>query len=207
MGALSATSWCLCQKLSLSLFTLIKLCYTKTLECSTLVPGPEAKSSLEVTHLMLFTVSYEQHCALPRASWVPSPWVDEKVAPPLEFLLHLPSFSFPVFKHLVGFPYGSVCKESACNAGQPGLIPGLGRSPGEGNGNPLQYSCLENPMDRGDWKASVHGVARVGHDWATVGPALSAFYNVSLRWDFPEAEGGSDISSTRFHWNLDSSNP
>ena len=48
-----------------------------------------------------------------------------------------------------GFPDGSDSKESACNAGDPGLIPGLGRSPGEGNGNPLQYSCLENPMDRG----------------------------------------------------------
>ena len=49
----------------------------------------------------------------------------------------------------VFFPHSSVDKESACNAGDPGSIPGLGRSPGEGNGNPLQYSCLENPMDRG----------------------------------------------------------
>ena len=51
----------------------------------------------------------------------------------------------------VGFPGGSDGKASACNAGDPGLIPGSGRSPGEGNGNPLQYSCLENPMDRGAW--------------------------------------------------------
>ena len=50
-----------------------------------------------------------------------------------------------------GFPGGSGVKASACNAGNPGLIPGLGRSPGEGNGNPLQYSCLENPMERGAW--------------------------------------------------------
>ena len=50
----------------------------------------------------------------------------------------------------VGFPGGSDGKESACNAGDPGLIPGLGRSLGEGNGNPLQYSCLENPIDRGE---------------------------------------------------------
>ena len=49
---------------------------------------------------------------------------------------------------------------SACNTGDPGLIPGLGRSPGEGNGNPLQYSCLENPMDRGAWYATVHGVTK-----------------------------------------------
>ena len=49
---------------------------------------------------------------------------------------------------LTGFPHSSVGKESACNAGDLGSIPGSGRSPGEGNGNPLQYSCLENPMDR-----------------------------------------------------------
>ena len=55
-----------------------------------------------------------------------------------------------------GFPHSSVGKESVCNAGDLGLIPGLGRSPEEGNGNPLQYSCLENPMDRGAWKAIVH---------------------------------------------------
>ena len=51
-------------------------------------------------------------------------------------------------------------KESAYNAGDPGSIPGSGRSPGEGNGNPLLYSCLENPMDRGAWRATVHGVTQ-----------------------------------------------
>ena len=51
-------------------------------------------------------------------------------------------------------------KELACNAGDPGSIPGLGRSPGEGNGNPLQYSCLVKPMDRGAWWATVHGVTK-----------------------------------------------
>ena len=64
------------------------------------------------------------------------------------------------------FPGGSDGKASAYSAGDPGLIPGSGRSPGEGNGNPLQYSCLENPMDRGAWRATVHGVARVRHDLA-----------------------------------------
>ena len=64
----------------------------------------------------------------------------------------------------LGFPQRSVGKESACNAGDPGSIPGLGRSSGEGNDNPLQYSCLETPMDIGAWQATVHGVARVGHD-------------------------------------------
>ena len=63
---------------------------------------------------------------------------------------------------ILGFPSGSDGKESACNAGDPGSIPGLGRSPGEGNGYPLQYSCLENPMDRGACCTSVHGVPKSG---------------------------------------------
>ena len=58
-------------------------------------------------------------------------------------------------------------KESACHAGDAGAVPGLGRSPGEGNGNPLHYSCLGNPMDRGGWWATVHVVSRVGHDLVT----------------------------------------
>ena len=60
----------------------------------------------------------------------------------------------------VGFPGGSDAKDSACNAGDLGLIPGLGISLGEGNGNPLQYSCLENPMGGGAWWAIVHRVAK-----------------------------------------------
>ena len=55
---------------------------------------------------------------------------------------------------------GSDSKESACSAGDPGSIPVSGTSPGEGNGNPLQYSCLENSMDRGDWQATVQGVTK-----------------------------------------------
>ena len=58
------------------------------------------------------------------------------------------------------FPGSSDGKESACNAGDPGAIPGSGRSPREGNDNLLQYSCLENSMDRGAWWATVHGVAK-----------------------------------------------
>ena len=62
---------------------------------------------------------------------------------------------YPLLLYLLGFPCGSAGKESACNAGDLGLIPGLGRSPGEGKGYPLQYSGLENPMD-----CIVHGVAK-----------------------------------------------
>ena len=58
------------------------------------------------------------------------------------------------------FPGGSDGKESACNAGDPGSTPGLGRSPGDWNDNPPQYSCLENSMDRGTWQATVHGVSK-----------------------------------------------
>ena len=63
-------------------------------------------------------------------------------------------------KKCLGFPGGSDGKESACNAWNPGSIPGLGRSPGEGNGNPLQYPCLENLVDRGAWWTTVYGIAK-----------------------------------------------
>ena len=66
-------------------------------------------------------------------------------------------------EHYWSFPRSSVGKESTCNAGDLGLIPGLGGSSGEGNGSPLQYSCLENLLKRGAWQAAVPGVARVRH--------------------------------------------
>ena len=71
-----------------------------------------------------------------------------------------------VFRHFLvsgsGFPGGSEVKVSSCNVGDLGSIPGSGRSPGEENGNPLQYSCLKNLMDGGAWWATVHGVAKSG---------------------------------------------
>ena len=74
----------------------------------------------------------------------------------------------PIFKEKAekqgSFPSGSVVKNLPTNAGDVSSIPGLGRSPGEGNGNPLQYSCLENPVDRGACQATVYGIARVGHN-------------------------------------------
>ena len=71
---------------------------------------------------------------------------------------------FTLKQHFRGLPGGLVVKNPPANVGDVGLIPGSGRSPGVGNGNPLQYSCLENLMDRGAWWARVHGVERVGHD-------------------------------------------
>ena len=71
-----------------------------------------------------------------------------------------------------GLPWW-LSKESACNAGDPGSIPRSGRAPGEGNGNPLQDSCLENPMDRGAWRAIVHEVTRVGLELVTKPPPLA----------------------------------
>ena len=79
----------------------------------------------------------------------------------LPLLIYHVSFIF-VFTSTHGaldFPGGSDAKVSAYSVGDPGLIPGSGRSSGEGNGNPLQYSCLENPMDGGSWWTTVHGVA------------------------------------------------
>ena len=64
----------------------------------------------------------------------------------------------------LSFPSCSDSKKSTCNVEDPGFIPGSRRSPGKGNGNPLQYSCLENPMDRGAWWATVHDWQRVGYD-------------------------------------------
>ena len=69
-----------------------------------------------------------------------------------------------------GFPGGSDGKEYACNAGEPGSIPGSGRSPGEGNGLPLQYSCLKNSVDRGAWQSTVH--------YTTEGVTLPHFFSL-----------------------------
>ena len=70
----------------------------------------------------------------------------------------------PNYSPSLGFPSSSDGKESSCSVGDPGLIPGSGRSPGEGNGNPLQYSCLENSMERGACMLQSMALQRVGHD-------------------------------------------
>ena len=87
------------------------------------------------------------------------------------FLIFL--FPPPLRCSLFYWHYSSVGKETAYSAGDPGSIPGLERSPRYGNGNPLQYSCLENPMDRGAWQATVHGLASARHDLMTKPPPLN----------------------------------
>ena len=82
----------------------------------------------------------------------------------------------PNFRPNSGITHSLVGKESACSAGDPGLIPGSGRFLGEGNSNPLQYSCLENPTDRGAWEATVHGVEMVGHNLATEPPPPASLH-------------------------------
>ena len=79
----------------------------------------------------------------------------------LQLVFKMGKLVFPLYRVWnKGFPGSSEGKESACSVGDPGLIPELGRSPGEGNGNPLQYSCLENSMERGAWRVIVHAVAK-----------------------------------------------
>ena len=116
------------------------------------------------------------------------------------FIWH-PGFLYPSFYHsdiwflhkvwdyhiVQGFPDGWDSKESARNAGDPGWIPGLGRSPGGGHGNPLQCSCLENSMDRRAWWAAVHGVAKNGHDWVT---DTFTFHSLLFMAAFQIARGG-----------------
>ena len=80
----------------------------------------------------------------------------------------------PGYTYLAHTRYSSVGKSSACNARDPGSILGSGMSPGEGNDNPLQCSCLETPMDRGAWQATVHRIVRVRHDLATKPPLPGA---------------------------------
>ena len=82
---------------------------------------------------------------------------------------------------IMGLHHSLVGKSSACNAGDLGSIPGLVRYAAEGNGNPLQYSCLENPMDRGAWQATVHGITRVRHNLATKPPPVLIIFHLTLQ--------------------------
>ena len=99
-----------------------------------------------------------------------------------------------------GFPGGSEVKVSASNVGDPGLIPGSGRSPGEGNGNPLQYPCLENPMDGGAWWATVHGVAKSRTRLSYFTFTCSNTYNVISKIQRNLPEGKRTWKMTELKW-------
>ena len=88
----------------------------------------------------------------------------------------------------LGFPGGSNGKESPCNTGEPGSIPGSGRSPGERNGYPFQYSCLENSRDRGAWWATVHGVTKSQTDTVYTQCALKRPWACWLQLTFPDPD-------------------
>ena len=92
--------------------------------------------------------------------WESSPWVLDPVLCSTAWSWASQSPTVGLSIRTFGFPAGSDGKESACNAGDLSSVPGLGRSPGGGNCNPLQYSCLGNPMERGAWWATGHGVTR-----------------------------------------------
>ena len=115
-----------------------------------------------VMSLLFNTLSRFITALLPRSnhliSWLQSPFA-VFLEPKKRKSVTTSTFS-PFICYEVGFPGGSEDKAFAYNAGDPGSIPGLGRSLGEGNGNPLQYSCLKNPMDRGAWQPTVHGVTK-----------------------------------------------
>ena len=129
------------------------------LPCSFLsTPGPFVAPAFIQVFLLLWLSCQSQARFLGSLSSVTQP---ER----LVLSLVLPWFFALTSLVLLGFPGGSDGKESACSAGDPGSVPGLGRSPGEGNGCALQYSCLENPMDRGAWQATVHEVTRVRYNW------------------------------------------
>ena len=100
------------------------------------------------------------------------------------FLLLISSFIsyiWRIYSKHIGFSGGSDGKAYACNVRDPGSIPGLGRSPGEGNGNPLQYSCLENPIPVSSGRLQSIGSQRVRHNWAT---SLSFHFIVQTQWNY-----------------------
>ena len=110
-------------------------------------------------------------------------FVSLEISPPEHSWLERPAIILVcLFSITTSFPGGLDSKESACSVGDPGSIAGSGRSPGEGNGNPLQYSCLENPMDGGAWQATVHRVTKSQTQ-------LSNFTSLSIIMETPLASG------------------
>ena len=126
---------------------------------------------LSVCQINLNIIARSKRCNADRTQWV---YWDSIVRAVFHCVYTHTQLGLPLcvhtHTHTWGFPRSSVGKESACSVRDLGLIPGSGRFSGEGDGSPLQYSCLENPMDRGAWRATVHGVTRVTHDLASKPP-------------------------------------
>ena len=132
-------------------------------------PSSSNHSSLQEQETVLAQASVSEGPAKARASWAPSLSQGERnsqssaecIREHSQHTLQLWSALFVLYElHVWDFLGSPDGKRSACHAGDTGLIPGSGRSPGEGNDYPLQYSCLENPMDRGAWRATVHGIPK-----------------------------------------------
>ena len=130
-------------------------CCSVTRSCPTLCDAMDSSTP----GLQSLTISWNSPKFMPIESVMPSNCV-----------ILCCQYTIHTYTHTHAYIYMHVGKEPAWNAGEQGLIPGSGRSSGEGNGNPLQYPRLENLMDTGTWQAAVHGIARVGHDLATKPP-------------------------------------
>ena len=120
-------------------------------------PGAGGDPSLHSPVWLETKPGISSSCCPSLCGWGTPPWSEGRIQP-------CPSGIYFDIWCKRGFLGDSVVKILPANAGDLGSIPGLGRSPGEGTSNPLQYSCLGNPMDRGAWWAVVHGVTRVGHN-------------------------------------------
>ena len=126
--------------------------------------APQKVAGAEEVRLLSQTRNQVSHNHFLAGDWVERSWKFSKGLYPSGSRVGIVT---PLQRH-IGFPGGSVVRNRPANAGDSGLIPGSGRSPGEENGNPLQYSCLGNLMDRGTWRAAVHGVSkRVKYDLVT----------------------------------------
>ena len=135
------------------------ICLQDSLDLSSFHFKPNIPAACSACINRLFTFCFFNHSKCFSCVFcVVSPCLDSSI-----FWGHISVFlSLTLLKD---FPGGSDSKESACNAGDPDSVPGLVRSPGEGNGNPLQYSCLETPMDREAWWSTVHWVTK---SWAVL---------------------------------------
>ena len=122
----------------------------------------------------------------------------------LKFCVSIGAFLRDYILVFKGFPGGAEVKASACNVGDLGSIPGSGRSLGEGNGNPLQYSSLENPMDGGAWWATVHGSQRVGHNWPTsLSLSVDSYFGFPFLSTFLLGADSSSHQGVLPHFNTD----